>query len=89
MKPLDVKAINCPGCGRLLDVVSDPLNEADKVEPGDVSLCIGCGFAFVIGDDMVPREPTDDEMMKIIDRPEIASARRVITYVRKLRRRKA
>lgn len=60
----------CISCRKELDAASGVGVEA-KPEPGDVTVCIGCGHIMVFADDLRLRNPKDDEMREIAGRPEI------------------
>ena len=34
---------HCPACGKLLDAATDPTGQGHRPDPGDLSVCYGCG----------------------------------------------
>jgi hypothetical protein len=47
----------CLHCGKKLDSASGSASP----EPGDISICIGCGGVLIFGDDCLMRLPTAKE----------------------------
>jgi hypothetical protein len=73
----------CCECKRMVDHCT-PASEPNIVpEPGDTTLCIGCGAVNVFTDDLTLRAPTDEEMSAALAEPIIQMARRAIFVVKR------
>jgi hypothetical protein len=56
----------CPHCGKTIDSASTPDRGSDyKPEPGDASLCFGCGEWCMFQDDLTLRKPSEEELIEI------------------------
>ena len=68
----------CPRCKRIQTAAADIYDKDAIPIPGDVSVCLYCQEVAVFGDDLILREPTEDE---IAEWPlaEIARLQRLIT----------
>jgi len=77
-----VPPVMCPSCGKHLDAASSP---DDDVKPsvGDISVCIYCSHICVFGDDMVLRNPTDEEMLQIAGDKQVIAVVNVTADFRK------
>lgn len=64
MKTTETGVHPCPQCGAPNDMATSWGGD-DSPEPGDVSLCVGCGTVLVFNDDMSSRKPTPDEEVEI------------------------
>lgn len=69
----------CLKCGYHLDASSAADRSNDKPEPGNVSICLNCGFLAFFGDDLMLRRPTreelaDPEMRQLIQMGKRAAA---------------
>jgi hypothetical protein len=51
----------CPHCGRANDGHTTTGSEAPAPQPGDISMCIGCGQFARFGDDMKLHAFTEEE----------------------------
>jgi hypothetical protein len=65
---------NCPACDRKVDAASK-LTGVGAPSPGDVALCLYCGYPGIYGDDMKLRLPDADEAAEILANPEVTRAR--------------
>ena len=55
----------CLGCGKLLGAAADPTDDDAVPEPGDITICIGCGYLMVFADDLTFREIREDEILEV------------------------
>lgn len=55
---------NCPCCKKLLDCATD-INGTAKPNPGDISVCIGCGVILVYSEDMALKEAQAMDIFKL------------------------
>lgn len=61
----------CTACGKLLDSAAC-VGEDDMVpNPGDFTVCIGCGHLMVFGEGMILRDPFDDELVELAGDPRV------------------
>jgi hypothetical protein len=51
----------CPACGHKFDRASNATGQ-DGPEPGDITLCFGCGVLLVFSEALEVRMPTVEEM---------------------------
>lgn len=58
----------CPVCGKKHDVTNDLVGNA-KPKPGDITICIRCGFPFIFTDTMQLRLPDEWEIKVIYSEP--------------------
>lgn len=76
-----VPEAHCLNCGQLIDAASElPFADSRAPEPGDISICLYCRHIMVYGEDLVPRELTDEEIV------EIAGDRELVLLVTELKR---
>lgn len=52
----------CLGCGKSADAVSAPMDDDATPSPGDVTICIYCGYLMAFADDLSYRGLTEEEM---------------------------
>ena len=82
--PLEPKP--CPVCGVVHDMTSGAdLNEQQKLKPGDISICAGCGTLGVFDENLVNHPATvevDERLMQRLSRNDP----RIFTDVMMLRR---
>jgi hypothetical protein len=63
LKALRHPTSQCPNCGKTLDAAHNVTGEqANKVKPGDISLCIDCTAILVFDDELFLRRPTPQEL---------------------------
>ncbi len=48
-----------------MDAASDPTDDDAVPEPGDVTICIGCGYLMTFNDDLTFRELTEEELLEV------------------------
>jgi hypothetical protein len=60
----------CLSCGKLNDSVSPVFSKA-RPRPGDVSICLHCGYGAVFTGDGALRAPTEKEKRRIDGDPKI------------------
>jgi len=76
-KPNLVAPSPCPGCGEILNGASFVGEGADaSPNPGDITVCIGCGEIIAFADDLTLRGLTDEEMIEIAADPDILAIQR-------------
>lgn len=56
----EMRDFECERCHELLDMAYNPVDNSPP-SPGDLTLCISCGEAYVIADDMSMRRLDDKE----------------------------
>lgn len=81
---------NCPECGYFIDSTSEAYNYGGaKPKPGDISMCLSCGYASVFAEDLSRRRPTRGESEIIWNSPEVKRAQRARSVVvgNKIRKR--
>jgi len=59
-----VPSVQCLSCDKILDRASG-VNEDDAPEPGNITICIGCGHLMAYADGLSLRELTDAEALAI------------------------
>lgn len=68
---------DCPECGYHIDSTSEAYNYGGATpRPGDISMCLSCGYASVFADDLSRRKPTKKEAEEIWHNPEVKKAQR-------------
>jgi hypothetical protein len=70
----------CPYCGGLLDAFTG-ITGTCQAKPGDASICAYCAGLLAFGDDLVPREPTDEELVIFLDNVALLTAQRAMQVV--------
>lgn len=55
----------CLQCGKKMDAASNLADDALVPEPGDVTLCIHCGYIMAFADDLTFRAVTEEEIKEI------------------------
>ena len=81
---------DCPECGYHIDSTCAAYNYDGKTpNPGDISMCLSCGYASVFADDLSRRRPTKEESEIIWNSPEVKKAQRARAVVvgNKIRKR--
>lgn len=73
----------CSQCGKLLDGISDAIGHHRGPRPGDFTICLGCGHVLAIGEGMVLRELTDDELLLIAGNKDMLALQKARGYVMK------
>lgn len=81
-KEIEMPEAECPNCGALNDTAS-PFDEDAEPKPGDASICIMCGHLSVFDDNLVLRNPTDEEIYKYAGDERIVLAMTALHHVRK------
>jgi Zn ribbon nucleic-acid-binding protein len=70
-----IPAAKCPKCGYFMDATCEAYNYGGRrPRPGDISMCLGCGYASIFNDDLTRREPTKEEALTISLLPEVMKA---------------
>lgn len=54
----------CPNCKKVSDMAYGP-NSDDPPTPGDVSICLYCQSISVFDEDLILREPTEEEILEM------------------------
>lgn len=67
----------CPYCDSKIDGASDPLGDAEP-KPGDITICIYCAGLMVFDQLLIPRFPTDEEVIEARKHPEVAVVRAAV-----------
>jgi hypothetical protein len=69
----------CLNCGKFVDRAEAAIGKDDpKPEPGDITICFGCGHVMAFDEELGLRELTKDEETKVADIPDIAKVRILI-----------
>lgn len=55
----------CLQCGKVMDAASHPEDDTKTPRPGDVTICLYCGFLMAFTDDLGFRELTEEELGEI------------------------
>ena len=63
----------CSKCGYHVDSTTEAYGDG-KPNPGDISICLGCGHATLFDKDLNRREPTQEEALRISLIPEVMKA---------------
>jgi len=73
------RSSNCINCGKKLDAsfAADPTHP-DAPTPGSVSICMYCHHLMIYGDDMILRNPTNEEMMELAGDEELLQAMKLL-----------
>jgi hypothetical protein len=68
----------CPKCGYFIDATCEAYNYGGRrPRPGDISMCLGCGFPSIFNEDLTRRSPTKEEARQISLMPEVIKAQLV------------
>lgn len=62
---------NCTNCGKRLDAVDNLGEEEEMPEPGNFTVCLGCGHVMVFAEGLSLRDPDDSEIHEIAGNPEL------------------
>ena len=70
----------CLGCGKLVDAAAAPADDDAVPVPGDVSICIHCGYLMAFAADLSYRELTEEEMddLDLLEISRIQTARKKV-----------
>jgi hypothetical protein len=68
---VEVKPAPCLNCGKINDRLGGAIDEHSVPVPGDVTMCIECGHLAIYENPGRLREPTADELLEIMQDPEI------------------
>lgn len=79
----DTPDLVCVECRYAADRTAGPR----KPEPGDMTLCCGCGSLNIFTEDMRWRRPNDEEFFEAAAHSELQAARRAIIEMNARRRR--
>lgn len=71
-----LKPHRCPHCGKRLNAAGTTDGADARPEPGDCTMCFGCGEWCVFADDLSLRKPSEDELVELLDDPDCQEARR-------------
>jgi hypothetical protein len=69
-EPQRITPCQCLRCGKRLDSAT-PMNGAITPAPGDISICLGCGHVMAYDDDLMFRELTAKELLKVTCDPRV------------------
>lgn len=65
----------CPKCGYRIDATSEAYSYGGaKPRPGDISMCLSCGYASFFAEDLSRRVPNAKEALEISLNPEVMKA---------------
>lgn len=67
----------CPYCDHALACTQDMVLNL-RPRPGDISLCVYCAQVLIVGEDMRPRKPTDDEQAIANNLPAVHKIKKMI-----------
>ena len=67
----------CLGCGYGMDAATDVEGTSTPPSPGDVAICLNCGYIALYDDGMKLRDLTSDEMYEVAGDPMILAAQKV------------
>jgi hypothetical protein len=73
----------CLNCGKRIDAAAR-VRDDERPEPGDITVCLGCGHLMAYADDMTLRELTGEEIVEIAGDPEIIEAQHFIAHYRRV-----
>ena len=70
----------CLGCGGLIDAAAAPMDDNAIPSPGDVTICIHCGYLMAFADDLSYRGLTEKEMdeLDLLEISRIQRARKTV-----------
>lgn len=71
----------CCECNKELDRAGGPR----EAKSGDFTLCINCGSLNVFGDDLMLRQPTEDEYLESTKMQDLQIARQIINSLNEKR----
>jgi hypothetical protein len=71
---------HCPNCGQKLTACG-MFDDSHAPVPGNIALCF-CGHVLVFGDDLVLREPNDQEIIDLAGDPALLQAQRMLSDYR-------
>ena len=63
----EIPEARCVGCGTRINAVSSHLGKVPS--PGAVTVCIECSTVMVLDEQLIPREPTDEEIVAMAGHP--------------------
>jgi hypothetical protein len=61
----------CPYCGHLLDSATAMDDAPARPKPGDVTMCIKCGFLLVFDDTMRLTKPDEALLVEAMEHPDV------------------
>ena len=73
MESYHVPETFCLACNKPVDAAG-PVSGGRAPQAGDVSICFYCHHVSIYGDDMTPRDPTDEEIIDMAGDPELVGA---------------
>ena len=76
-----ISGCTCPGCGEVLDAVSDLSLEVNRVRSGDITVCLYCGHIAAFAEDLSLRELTPEEVHEVAGNEEILALQKARTRV--------
>lgn len=65
---------SCWNCRKVIDSAThfvDGKRTASRPKPGDFNICLGCNAVSVFDEELMLRQPTADELIKIANDPEV------------------
>jgi hypothetical protein len=71
----------CPICGHFLDAASSITDPEGTPNPGDVSLCIGCGFRLMFDQQLRLRLPTVAEQRETEGHPDVRMTQAALRHM--------
>lgn len=74
---------NCPKCGYNLDTHTCVSEEDAKPSPGDVGICLECKTILVYDENLLSREPSNEELEMFKAEPEFWNEIHKAIYVAK------
>lgn len=72
----------CVSCGAPNDADLKAAGDGGAPAPGSLSICWGCGYVSLFGDDLRLRDPSADELLAIMGEPGVMEAIRRIQLAR-------
>lgn len=82
MKTSDIPEFICTACFEAMDCASDMLGDRTP-EPGDVTLCIRCGTAYVFDENLNLVDPSPEQLEVINSDPRIVLLRLGLSKIKR------
>lgn len=77
----EIPAQNCSRCGYLVEATTG-VNNQERPNPGDISICMGCGHLTLFAENNARREPTSDEALTMSLLPEVITAQLMVANLK-------
>jgi hypothetical protein len=85
MATRDMSKSNCPTCGKAFNAATNALDDDETPEPGDWTMCLGCGEVLAFDATLKPRALTEAEQREAAADPRIRKlqhAHRVMKFLK-------